>query len=84
MIIKAVKLYKNGFMTQFLAMAGEGADGLDPTVKYRSSLQNYLIDTGDEVILVDTGMAALEAKAVVDLDNPPERDRKSTRLLQSR
>ena len=66
MIIKAVKLYKNGFMTQFLAMAGEGADGLDPTVKYRSSLQNYLIDTGDEVILVDTGMAAEVPEQVPD------------------
>ncbi|MBQ7145273.1 MAG: MBL fold metallo-hydrolase [Lachnospiraceae bacterium] len=31
-------------------------DGIDPTVKYRSSLQNYVIDTGSEVILVDTGM----------------------------
>ena len=27
-------------------------------MKYRSSLQNYVIDTGDEVILVDTGLPA--------------------------
>ena len=66
MEIQAVKLYENGFMTQFLAMAGEGAEGLDPTVKYRSSLQNYLIDTGDEVILVDTGMAAEVPEQVPD------------------
>ena len=66
MKIQAVKLYENGFMTQFLAMGGEGAAGLDPTVKYRSSLQNYLIDTGDEVILVDTSMAAEVPEQVPD------------------
>ena len=54
--IKAVKLYENGFMLQPFAMGGEGADGLDPTVRYRSSLQNFVIDTGSEVILVDTGL----------------------------
>ena len=53
-------------MTQLLAMGGEGAEGLDPTVRYRSSLQNYLIDTGDEVILVDTGMPAEVPEQVVD------------------
>jgi len=66
MIIKAVRLYENGFMTQMLAMAGEGPEGIDPGVKYRSSLQNYLIDTGDEVILVDTGMPAEAPDAVPD------------------
>ena len=58
MKISAVKLYKNGFMTQALAFGGEGMEGIDPNVKYRSSLQNYVIDTGNEVILVDTGMPA--------------------------
>lgn len=58
MIIKAVKLYDNGFMTQALAFGGEGMEGVDPAVRYRSSLQNYVIDTGNEVILVDTGMPA--------------------------
>jgi glyoxylase-like metal-dependent hydrolase (beta-lactamase superfamily II)/rubredoxin len=66
MKIQAVKLYENGFMTQFLAMGGEGAEGLDPAVKYRSSLQNYVIDTGDEVILVDTGMPAEVPEQVPD------------------
>ena len=33
-------------------------EGTDPAVKYRSSLQNFVIDTGAEVILVDTGMPA--------------------------
>ena len=56
MVIRAVKLYEGGFMTQPFALGGEGAEGLDPGVKYRSSLQNFLIDTGSEVILVDTGM----------------------------
>ncbi len=58
MIIKAVKLYENGFMTQALAFGGESMNGIDLAVKYRSSLQNYVIDTGSEVILVDTGMPA--------------------------
>ena len=44
-------------MTQLFAMGLEdGEDKFDKNVKYRSTLQNFLIDTGDEVILVDTGM----------------------------
>jgi len=66
MIIKAVRLYENGFMTQPFAMGGEGAEGTDPAVRYRSSLQNFLIDTGSEVILVDTGMPAEVPDAVPD------------------
>jgi glyoxylase-like metal-dependent hydrolase (beta-lactamase superfamily II) len=54
MEIKAVKLYEGGFMTHSFAFGGEGdqKEGRD----YASSLQNYLIDTGDEVILIDTGL----------------------------
>ena len=66
MRINAVKLYENGFMTQLLAMGGEGTEGLDPSAKYRSSLQNYVIDTGSEVILVDTGMPAEVPEQVPD------------------
>ena len=59
MIIKAVKFRKDGFYTQPLVFGGEeGADKFDPTIRYRGSLQNYLIDTGKEVILVDTGLPA--------------------------
>jgi glyoxylase-like metal-dependent hydrolase (beta-lactamase superfamily II)/rubredoxin len=36
----------------------EGMEAYDINVRYRGSLQNYLIDTGDEVILVDTGLPA--------------------------
>ena len=68
--IKAVKLYENGFMTQALAFGGEGMDGIDPAVKYRSSLQNYVIDTGEEVILVDTGMPAETPDQVPDEKTP--------------
>ena len=57
-LIKAVKLYDNGFMAQPFAFGGEGMEGTDPAVKYRSSLQNFVIDTGREVILVDTGVPA--------------------------
>ena len=70
MKIKAVKLYENGFMTQAFAMGGEGTDGIDPTVRYRSSLQNYVIDTGSEVILVDTGMPSEAPDAVPDEKTP--------------
>ncbi len=59
MEIKAVKFRKNGFYTQPFAFGGEeGMQKFDPDIRYRGSLQNYLIDTGDEVILVDTGLPA--------------------------
>ncbi|MBQ7633863.1 MAG: MBL fold metallo-hydrolase [Alphaproteobacteria bacterium] len=59
MKIQAVKFRSNGFMTQCFAFGGEdGADKFDANMKYRSGLQNYVIDTGDEVILVDTGFSS--------------------------
>ena len=59
MIIKAVKFRKDGFYTQPFVFGGEeGPDKFDINVRYHGSLQNYLIDTGDEVILVDTGLPA--------------------------
>ncbi|MBQ3625175.1 MAG: MBL fold metallo-hydrolase [Synergistaceae bacterium] len=65
MEIKVVKLYENGFMTRPFAMAGgDDPKNYDANVKYPSSLQNFLIDTGSEVILVDTGMP-LETKDTV-------------------
>lgn len=59
MDIKAVKFRKDGFYSQPFVFGGEeGPEKFDPTVRYRGSLQNYLIDTGKEVILVDTGLPA--------------------------
>ena len=59
MEIKAIPFRKDGFSTQPFALgAEEGPAAFDPAVKYRSGLTNYLIDTGDEVILVDTGLPA--------------------------
>ncbi len=59
MIIKAVKFRKDGFYTQPFVFGGtEGMEKFDRNIRYRGSLQNYLIDTGDEVILVDTGLPA--------------------------
>ncbi len=59
MIIKAVNFRRDGFYTQPFAFGGEeGTEKFDKNIRYRGSLQNYLIDTGDEVILVDTGLPA--------------------------
>ncbi|MBR1435443.1 MAG: MBL fold metallo-hydrolase, partial [Bacteroidales bacterium] len=59
MIIKAVKFRTDGFYTQPFAFGGEdGVGNYDPDIRYRGSLQNYIIDTGKEVILVDTGLPA--------------------------
>lgn len=56
MEIKAIKMFDGGFMNQAFAFGGEeGRDAFDEQIIYRSSLQNFLIDTGGEVILVDTG-----------------------------
>ena len=67
MVIKAVKFRKDGYYTQPFAFGGEeGPDKFDKNVRYRGSLQNYLIDTGDEVILVDTGLPAGFPEEVMD------------------
>ena len=67
MEIKAVKFRKDGFYSQPFVFGGEeGPDKFDPSVRYRGSLQNYLIDTGDEVILVDTGLPAGTPEEVPD------------------
>lgn len=59
MEIKAIKFREHGFYSQPFAMGGEdGPQNYDINIRYRGSLQNYLIDTGDEVILVDTGLPA--------------------------
>ncbi len=71
MIIKAVKFRKDGFYSRPFAFVGEdGPDKFDPGVRYRGSLQNYLIDTGDEVILVDTGLPAGTPEEVPDESSP--------------
>ena len=56
MKIKAIRMFDGGFMNQPFAFGGEeGREAFDEQIIYRSSLQNFLIDTGDEVILIDTG-----------------------------
>ena len=57
MKIIALKYFKDGFMTQGFAFGGSRAKEQIEPVTYRSSLQNFLIDTGKEVILIDTGFA---------------------------
>jgi len=59
MEIKAIRIFDGGFMNQPFAFGGEeGKDKFDEQIIYRSGLQNFLIDTGSEVILVDTGFQA--------------------------
>ena len=71
MEIKAVKFRKDGFYGQPFAFGGEeGPQAFDPAVRYRGSLQNYLIDTGDEVILVDTGLPAGTPEEMPDEKSP--------------
>ena len=71
MEIKAVKLFEDGYMTQPFAFGGEeGMEAFDPEVRYRSSLQNFLIDTGSEVILVDTGVPDAFPEQVPDQKTP--------------
>ena len=60
MKISAVKLFDGGFMMKSFACGGGLPAGSIVEEKLRSSLQNYVIDTGDEVILVDTGFPAEE------------------------
>ena len=67
MIIKAVKYFEKGFSAQGFVFGGEdGPEHFDDNVRYRASLQNYVIDTGDDVILVDTGLPAGTPEEVPD------------------
>ena len=67
MEIKAVKFRKDGFYTQPFIFGGEeGMEKFDKNIRYRGSWQNYLIDMGDEVILVDTGLPAGTPEEVPD------------------
>lgn len=67
MKIQAVKFYEKGFMTQpFACGLEDGVEKFDASVKYRSCLQNFVIDTGKEIILVDTGVPEDFPDQVVD------------------
>ena len=70
MEIKAVKFRKDGFYSQPFVFGGEeGMEKFDKNIRYRGSLQNYLIDTGTEVILVDTGLPAGTPEEAPDADS---------------
>ncbi|MBR0061621.1 MAG: MBL fold metallo-hydrolase, partial [Selenomonadaceae bacterium] len=66
MKISAVKLFDGGFMMKSFACGGGLPEGSIKEEKLRSSLQNYVIDTGKEVILVDTGFPAEETFPVTE------------------
>ena len=57
MKIIPLKYYDEGYMTQAFAFGGtRDKAACDPNTTYPSSLQNFLIDDGKEVILSDTGL----------------------------
>ena len=57
MKIIPLKYYAGGYMTQAFAFGGtRDKEKCAPTVLYPSSLQNFLIDDGKDVILSDTGL----------------------------
>ncbi|MBQ4493910.1 MAG: MBL fold metallo-hydrolase [Elusimicrobiaceae bacterium] len=57
MKIIALKYYDGGFMTQPFAFGGSRDKAkCDPKITYPSSLQNFLIDDGKDIILSDTGL----------------------------
>ena len=59
MEIKAVKFRKDGFYTRPFIFGGEeGAEKFDKNIRYRGSLQNYLIDTGNSCRYRITGRNA--------------------------
>lgn len=69
MLIKSITFQDGGFMTQQWAFGGKDeAAKYDAGIKYRSGLYNYLIDTGSEVILVDTGLPAGSPEQVPEED----------------
>lgn len=57
MKILALEFYKNGRMKESFAFGGSlEKEKININKDYPASLQNYLIDTGKDVILVDTGL----------------------------
>ncbi len=57
MKIIPLKYYEGGYMTQAFAFGGSRPkEACAPTVLYPSSLQNFLIDDGKDVIVSDTGL----------------------------
>ena len=64
MEIKAVRMFDHGFMNQAFAFGGEeGKDKFDEQIIYRSSLQNFLIDTGSEAVVCKTFSSTPGAKS---------------------
>lgn len=57
MKILPLEFYKNGTMKEAFAFGGSlEKEKINKNKEYAASLQNFLIDTGNEVILVDTGL----------------------------
>ncbi|MBB6713382.1 MBL fold metallo-hydrolase [Clostridium gasigenes] len=57
MKIVSLEFYEKGYMKEGFAFGGSvEKEKIDEDKLYESSLQSYLIDTGNEVILVDTGL----------------------------
>ena len=67
MKIQAVQFFEKGYYRQPMVFGGEdGPQHYDRSVKYRGSMQNYVIETDSDVILVDTGMPKEFPQPVAD------------------
>ena len=80
MEIKAVRMFDHGFMNQAFAFGGEeGKDKFDEQIIYRSSLQNFIIDTGRVCFIVDVDGKLFSAPSAdarllrLNLHTPPAR-----------
>ncbi|MGL5712905.1 MAG: MBL fold metallo-hydrolase [Paraclostridium sp.] len=62
MKILALEFYRDGYMKEAFAFGGSVEKEKISDKNYGASLQNYLIDTGSEVILVDTGLPVEQTK----------------------
>ena len=76
MKILALEFYKNGRMKEAFALGGSlEKEKINTNKEYPTTLQSYLINTGKEVILVDTG---------IPVETPDFEDKPDQKLVYGR